>query len=94
MAISTSADSRSAIGHGCTRTRECSHLKLDRSLVKRLGHLYLAEPPSFTPSETPIEVVPEPVADLIFGGIAVDDAAGLMHVHLRLDVVSLPSVCW
>ena len=94
VAISTSADSRSAIGHGCTRTRECSHLKLDRSLVKRLGHLYLAEPPSFTPSETPIEVVPEPVADLTFGGIAVDDAAGLMHVHLRLDVVSLPSVCW
>jgi hypothetical protein len=73
---------------------KCDHLKLDRSLVKRQVHLYLAEPPSFTPSETPIEVVPEPVTDLVFGGIAVDDAVGLMHVHLPLDVGSLPPVCW
>ena len=95
VAISTSADSCSAIGSGYTRTRECGHLKLDRSLVKRPVHLYLAEPPSFTPSETPIEVVPEPVADLDFGRIAVDDAVRivrLMHIHLRLNVVSLPSV--
>jgi hypothetical protein len=51
VAISSSADSPSATGHGYTRTRECDHLKLDRSLVKRSLHLYLAEPPSFTPVE-------------------------------------------
>jgi len=51
VAISSSADSPSATGHGYTRTRECDHLKLDRSFVKRSLHLYLAEPPSFTPVE-------------------------------------------
>ncbi len=89
---SSSADSQSAIGHGYTRTGECGHLNLDTSLVRPPVNLYLAEPPSFTPSETPIEVVPEPLADLIFGGIAVDDAVALMHVHLSLDVVPLTSV--
>jgi hypothetical protein len=66
VAISSSADSRRVTGHGDTRTRECDHLKLDRSLVKRPLHLYLAEPPSFTPVETPIEGVPQPVADFNF----------------------------
>jgi hypothetical protein len=51
VAISSSADSPSVTGHGYTRTRGCDHLKLDRSLVKRSLHLYLAEPPSFTPVE-------------------------------------------
>jgi hypothetical protein len=66
VAISSSAGSRSVTGHGDTRTRECDHLKLDRSLVKRPLHLYLAEPPSFTPVETPIESSPKPVAEFNF----------------------------
>ncbi|KAN0115146.1 hypothetical protein V8E51_004690 [Hyaloscypha variabilis] len=66
VAISSSADSLPLTGHGNTRIRECDHhLKLDRSLVKRPLHLYLAEPPCFTPVETPIDAVSEPVAEFI-----------------------------
>lgn len=50
--------------------------------MKRPIDLYLAEPPSFTPSETPIEIVPSQI--YFVGGSAVDDGVGLMHVDLPL----------